>query len=84
MSKQFTLEQVKGLMEFRHRTWKKQLDEAKNDPKSPYRPQLSCLVASVVDIKDDIRTIERAQRLLDRYENMFLTKKVERKLKKRR
>lgn len=66
-NKKFNLEQLQKIMEFRLKTWQ---DKKKADKLAGKRVDV-CLIASIVDIKEDINTIKRAIKLNDQYNKML-------------
>ena len=65
--KSLDLIQTIKIMELRLETWERQ----KAGQKASGKRVDVCLIASIVDIKDDIKTMKRALRLINNYNHMF-------------
>lgn len=67
MKKSLDLTQSIKIAELKLETWQRQLEGQKHEGKLLD----ACLIASIVDIKDDIKTMKRAYRIINNYNLMF-------------
>jgi hypothetical protein len=65
--KSMNIVQTIKIMELRLETWERQ----KAGQNASGKRVDVCLIASIVDIKDDIKTMKRALRLINNYNHMF-------------